>query len=62
MEQTKKKKRSLLELATDSLRNYALVTKQEFGRIMHDPGASDEQIADALRQLEDACGYENLPD
>ena len=38
------------------------LSKSEFGRIMHDPDASDEQIADALRQLEDACGYENLPD
>lgn len=57
-----KKKRSLLELATDSLRDMFAITKEEFGRIMHDPAASQEQIADALRQLEEAGGYEGLAD
>lgn len=38
------------------------VTKQEFGRIMHDPDATDEEIADALRDLEEAGGYEGLAD
>lgn len=38
------------------------ITKDEFGRIMHDPNSSDEDIADALRKLEDAGGYENLED
>ena len=57
-----KKKRSLLELATDSLKDYAVISKQEFGRIMHDPASSEEQIAEALRQLEAAEGYDNLAD
>ena len=59
-EKPKKKKRSLLELANDSLKNF-LITKKEFGRIMHDPTASAEQVADALAALESE-GYENLPD
>lgn len=38
------------------------LTKEEFGRIMHDPSATDEEIAEALKALQDAGGYENLGD
>ena len=38
------------------------ITKKEFGRIMHDPNSTEEEKKEALRKLEDACGYENLPD
>ncbi len=58
----KKKKRTLLELATSALEDVGVVTKSEFGRIMHDPTATEEQIADALKALELAEGYENLAD
>lgn len=38
------------------------ITKQGFGRIMHDPEATDEQIEQALQMLQTAGGYENLED
>ena len=38
------------------------VTKEEFGRIMHDPNATQEEIDHALESLADAEGYDNLPD
>lgn len=38
------------------------ITKEEFGRIMHDPDATDEEIAEALRLMQEADGYENLED
>lgn len=38
------------------------MTKQEFGRIMHDPTSTDEEIAEALKLLHEADGYENLAD
>ena len=38
------------------------LTKQEFGRIMHDPNATEQEIEEALQQLEEADGYENLGD
>lgn len=38
------------------------ITKQDFGRIMHDPEATDEQIEHALQMLQTAGGYENLED
>ena len=38
------------------------LTKEEFGRIMHDPESTDEEIAEALRMKEEAGGYENLGD
>lgn len=38
------------------------ITKKEFGRIMHDPTASDDEIQHALELLETAGGYENLGD
>lgn len=38
------------------------LTKKEFGRIMHDPDATDAEVQEALKQLEEADGYENLGD
>lgn len=38
------------------------LTKREFGRIMHDPDASEEEIQEALKMLHEADGYENLAD
>lgn len=38
------------------------ITKEEFNRIMHDPDATEEEIAEALRMKEEAGGYENLGD
>lgn len=38
------------------------ITKQDFGRIMHDPEATDDQIEQALQMLQTAGGYENLED
>ena len=38
------------------------MTKQEFGRIMHDPNSTEAEIEDALRMLQEADGYENLED
>lgn len=38
------------------------MTKDEFGRIMHDPNATEDEKAEALRMLEEADGYENLGD
>lgn len=51
---------SLMEML-EAQASYGL-TKNEFGKIMHDPSSSDEEIADALRKLEDVGGYENLED
>ena len=50
--------KSLLEL----LQSATSLTKQEFGNIMHDPEATEEDIQEALQQLEEAGGYENLGD
>ena len=38
------------------------LSKSEFGRIMHDPDASEEEIQEALKMLHEADGYENLAD
>lgn len=38
------------------------LTKEEFGRIMHDPKASQADREEALRVLQEADGYENLGD
>lgn len=40
----------------------ASITKDEFGKIMHDPNATEEEKAEALRMMEEAGGYENLGD
>ena len=38
------------------------IGKREFGRIMHDPDATEEDKREALKMLEEAGGYENLAD
>jgi hypothetical protein len=38
------------------------ITKEDFGRIMHDPNSTQDEIDEALAFLEDCDGYENLPD
>lgn len=40
----------------------ASLTKMSFGQIMHDPEASEEEKQDALAQMADAGGYDNLPE
>lgn len=52
----------LLMKAANKSDHIGRLTKQEFGRIMHDPDATEEEIQDALKQLEEADGYENLGD
>ena len=52
---------SLLDLLTQAASRSAL-TKEEFGRIMHDPNASEGDIQEALQMLQEAGGYENLED
>jgi hypothetical protein len=38
------------------------ITKADFGRIMHDPDSTQDEIDEALAFLDDCDGYENLPD
>ena len=38
------------------------ITKTRFGEIMHDPEATEAEKKKAMRALEEAEGYENLPD
>ena len=38
------------------------MTKQEFGRIMHDWNSTEKEKQEALRMMQDAGGYENLAD
>ena len=52
---------SLLDML-NAAASQQVLTKQEFGRIMHDPEATQEEIAEALKMLQDADGYENLAD
>ena len=52
---------SLLDLL-NSAQKPAELTKQEFGRIMRDPESTEEDINKALKMLQEADGYENLPD
>lgn len=52
---------SLLDLLNQASAKQT-ISKKEFGRIMHDPNATDEEIAEALRLLKEADGYENLED
>lgn len=52
---------SLLDMLTSAAAKQTL-TKQEFGRIMHDPNATEEEIQEALKMLQEADGYENLAD
>lgn len=52
---------SLLDML-NAAASKSTMTKDEFGRIMHDPEASEEDKQAALRMLEEAGGYENLGD
>lgn len=52
---------SLLDMLTKAAASKT-ITKQEFGRIMHDPNATEEEVQEALRMLREADGYENLGD
>ena len=52
---------SLLDLLNKAAAQ-SVLTKEEFGRIMHDPDSTEEEIAEALKTLEEADGYENLAD
>ena len=38
------------------------LTKKKFGEIMHDPDSTEAEKQEALRKMQDASGYENLPD
>lgn len=52
---------SLLDMLTQAA-SRTVLTKNEFGRIMHDPNSSESEIREALKMLEEADGYENLAD
>lgn len=52
---------SLLDML-NSLAVKGSLSKAEFGRIMHDPNATEEERQEALRMLQEADGYENLGD
>ena len=52
---------SLLDMLMKAAASKVL-TKSEFGRIMHDPNATGEEIQEALQMLKEADGYENLGD
>lgn len=52
---------SLLDMLTAAASRKTL-TKQEFGRIMHDPDATEAEKDEALKMLKEADGYENLAD
>lgn len=56
-----RKSMSLLDMLNAEAARKSM-TKDEFGRIMHDPNATEEEKAEALRMLEEADGYENLGD
>lgn len=40
----------------------ATMSKSEFGRVMHDPDATEEEKTEALAQMAEAGGYEYLPE
>lgn len=52
---------SLLDMLTQAAAAKAL-TKAEFGRIMHDPTATEGEKNEAIKMLQGAEGYENLAD
>ncbi len=52
---------SLLDMLTAAAARQT-ITKQEFGRIMHDPDASEADKQEALKMLKEADVYENLAD
>ena len=52
---------SLLDMLTAAASKKSM-TKDEFGRIMHDPNATEADKLEALKMLREADGYENLGD
>ena len=52
---------SLLDMLTMAAARQT-ITKKEFGHIMHDPDATEEEKQEALRMMREADGYENLGD
>ena len=52
---------SLLDML-NALASKNIITKREFGVIMHDPDSTEEEKQEALRILQAADGYENLAD
>jgi len=52
---------SLLDMLTAAAAEQT-ITKAEFGRIMHDPDATEAEKNEALKMLQEADGYENLAD
>lgn len=52
---------SLLDMLTAAAAKQT-ITKKEFGRIMHDPNATECEKQEALKMLQEADGYENLAD
>lgn len=53
--------RSLLDMLVMKSAQQTL-KKEEFGKVMHDPNSTEEEIAEALKILNEAGGYENLGD
>lgn len=53
---------SLYDLLVNSTKKISGLTKQRFGKIMHDPNATEQEIQDALQQLSNVGGYDNLPE
>lgn len=37
-------------------------SKKEWGKKLHDPNTTEEEKAELLKEMEEAGGYENLPD
>ena len=52
---------SLLDMLTWAAERPEL-TKAEFGRIMHDPDATETERKEAVHMMQEAGGYENLAD
>lgn len=52
---------SLLELLNKAATSPS-ITKEEFGRIMHDELATEKEKEEALEALKDLGGYDCLPD
>ena len=52
---------SLLDMLTAAAAKQTM-SKIEFGRIMHDPDATEAEKREALKMLQEADGYENLAD
>lgn len=51
---------SLLDVLNNAAKKK--MTKEDFGRIMHDEMSTEQEIQEALKDLQDLGGYECLPD